>query len=145
MGPRAAGQDRHPRQSLMLPRSDSPYGRWCAWLTAFSTGSDEPVDGLRAMDPEALGGTVCARLATRCADAFQARLALWLRAFQHDAGGVASLEAYERAVGAARHRLAPIRAFVSSPLLTEELRIALSDALRDNLSSFQSTLEGDAA
>lgn len=118
----------------MLPRSHSPYATWAAWLSAFGTGAEEPPEGLPPIDPEVLGGSAVARLSERAAAALQARMDLWLAALRRDFDAVRSPAEFGAALGSARRRLRPIRAFASSPLLMPPLRDALTKALDDSLS-----------
>jgi hypothetical protein len=118
----------------VLPRSHSPYTAWCDWLSAFARGAEEPLEGLPAIDPEVLGGSVVARLSERCAAALQARMDLWLAALRRDLDRSRTPAEFGTALGAARRRLDPIRAFAGSELLMPGLREPLQQALEDSLS-----------
>jgi hypothetical protein len=118
----------------VLPRSHSPYTAWCDWLSGFARGAEDPLEGLPAIDPEVLGGSVVARLSERCAAALQARMDLWVAALRRDLDRCRTPAEFGTALGVARRRLGPIRAFAGSELLMPGLREPLQQALEESLS-----------
>jgi hypothetical protein len=120
------------------------YAVWAGWLDGFARGSDASPDGLPPLSEENLGAASAQRLAQRCADAMNARLALWARAYDRDQAVVASVDDQRQALTAARRRLLPIWRFVESDLLFEPLKGALINALKETAERSQQEAEHHA-
>jgi hypothetical protein len=127
-----------------VPGVTGAYATWAAWLGSFGRGEVHEADGLPAMRGEELGARASQLFAQRCADAFDARLGLWAKRLQRDLGHARTEADMARALVAARSALAPIRRFTESPLLMEEIRTALADALRTAITDLQAELERQA-
>jgi hypothetical protein len=122
-----------------------PYAAWASWLEAFSRGEDLPDRHLAPVD-EQLGVEMRGRLLVRLEAAFRARAQLWADVLrrQLDAGALRGLSEVATTLVAARNRLQPLRRLAADPRLPEEVRSALTDALRTMVNEAQESLEQSA-
>lgn len=120
-----------------MHRVPGPYAAWASWLTAFGRGTDLPTDHLSPVDAD-MGPHMQARLLHRVNEAFVARQRLWARALQRDldVAGLTALSLVE-----IRVRLRPLVGLTRNALLPEAVRVALSDALAETVTSAQRNLE----
>lgn len=125
---------------MTAPSSD--YGAWSAWLDAFARGDDLPAGALAPVD-DRLGPHVQERVVRRIQEAFEARQALWLATFQRRLSVTSPSDQVTElasAMIAARRRALPLRTLARSPLLPDDVRTALTDALTTMLRSTQQSI-----
>ncbi|TCK22272.1 hypothetical protein [Pseudonocardia endophytica] len=119
-----------------------PYAEWVSWLDAFARGEDLPSRHLTVVD-EQLGPHMVGRLLDRLAAAFRARADRWTDTLRRhlDVGPLGTPTELAAILVAARGRLRPLTALAADPRLPEEVRTALSTALRDLTGQAQDSLE----
>lgn len=101
-------------------------------------------EGLAALTPEELGPTVFAKLAERCAQAFNARLDRWRDALQRDLDHIRRPADVAGALQSARNRARALEALSGSPLLYPQLAEALANALTRMLAAAHDAIEQSA-
>jgi hypothetical protein len=122
-----------------------PYRAWASWLEAFGRGEDLPNRHLVPLD-EHLGVAMRERLLDRLAAAFRARADIWADMLRRHlaAGAIREPRELGATLVAARARLQPLRALAADLRLPEEVRTALTDALREMVAEAQRSLESSA-
>jgi hypothetical protein len=123
----------------------SDYAAWAAWLEGFGRGEAETCAALPPMHGDELGAPAAQRFAQRCGEALDARLLVWAKGLDRDMGRAQDAQQLRLCLIHARRRLLPIRALTESPLLLEELRTGLGQALYEAVQRVQEDLVRQAA
>lgn len=118
-----------------------PYEQWVARLQAWSRDPATPLDDLPPLTDATFDSDTYLRLVTRVQDAIAAFMTLWQAEASRAFSRASSTYLLAQEMVRLRHLLEPRRALATHPSWPEEIRKALTDALRLDLDELQRGLE----